>query len=112
MTRTILLSALLLVGFGYARTSAAQIKETSPAKLRAENRRALRETRQYPAPDAYKASHLAISRTDLRRGEGGQAGQPHDGRDSYKFDKSGTPRVSEPTAPGLRLRKKKKEIVN
>ncbi|OUJ75945.1 hypothetical protein [Hymenobacter crusticola] len=94
---------------GYARSAAAQIKETSPAKLRAANRRSLRESRQYPAPAAYKDSHLAVSRTDLRRGEGGQAGQPHDGRDSYKFDKTGTARVSEPIAPGLRPRKKKKE---
>jgi len=87
----------------------AQTKEVSPAKQRAANRKSLRDARQYPAPAAYKDSHLAVSRADLRRGEGGQPGQPHDGRDSYKFDKTGTPRVSEPTAPGLRLRKKKKE---
>jgi hypothetical protein len=107
MYRIIALAFLLLIT-GYAQSAAAQTKEISPAKLRAANRRSLRESRQYPAPAAYKDSHLAVSRADLRRGEGGQTGQPHDGRDSYKFDKTGTARVSEPIAPGLR-RKKKKE---
>ena len=107
MRRLLAFSVMLLLSAAYARSAAAQIKETSPAKLRAENRRALRDARQYPAE--YKDSHLAVSRTDLRRGEGGQAGQPHDGRASYKFDKTGTARVSEPTYPGLRLRKKEKK---
>lgn len=108
MHRVIVLAFFVFIA-SYARSATAQIKDISPAKQRAANRRSLREARQYPAPTAYKESHLAVSRADLRRGEGGQAGQPHDGRDSYKFDKTGAARVSEPIAPGLRPRKKKKE---
>jgi hypothetical protein len=100
----LLLSALLLLGIGFAKPAAAQTKETSPARQRAENRRALRDSQKYPAE--YKDSHLAVSRTDLRRGEGGQVGKPNDGRSHYKFDKTGTARVSEPKYPALRLRKK------
>ncbi|GGF00484.1 hypothetical protein [Hymenobacter cavernae] len=107
MRHLLAFSVVLLLSVAYAGSAAAQTKETSPAKLRAENRHALREAQRYPAE--YKDSHLAVSRTDLRRGEGGQAGQPHDGRASYKFDKTGTARISEPTHPGLRLRKKDKK---
>ena len=73
MQRVVVLILVLALA-GYARSAAAQIKETSPSKLRAANRRALRDSRQYPAPAAYKDSHLAVGPTDLRRGEGGQVG--------------------------------------
>ncbi|HEX8350698.1 MAG TPA: hypothetical protein VF598_12110 [Hymenobacter sp.] len=103
----LLLSALLLLGILHARPAAAQIKEMNPARQRAESRRALRDSQKYPAE--YKDSHLAVSRTDLRRGEGGLVGKPNDGRAHYKFDKTGTARVSEPKYRALRLRKKNKD---
>ena len=82
----------------------AQIVANSPGRQRAENRRALRDAEKYPA--TYKDSHLNVTPAALRRGEPGHA-QPRDGRGKYQFDKTGTPRVSEPTAPGARLTRKK-----
>ena len=84
--------------------AAAQIVEKNH---RAENRRALREARKHPAP--YKDSHLAVDKESLKRGEGGRSAAASKERKSYKFDKTGTARVSEPSTVSLRLRKKKKD---
>ncbi|MDF7814364.1 hypothetical protein [Hymenobacter sp. YC55] len=89
---------LLLAGF----TASAQ---TTEPNHRAANRRALRDARKYPAP--YKDSHLAVDKAALKRGDGGRAATPNDGRQKYKFDKTGTARVSEPSTISLRLRNKK-----
>jgi hypothetical protein len=70
----------------------------------------LRDARKYPAP--YKDSHLAVNKAALKRGDGGQKAQPKDGRQKYKFDNTGTARVSEPSTISLRLRKKKKTDIN
>lgn len=100
MRYVVLLAALLLTGG----SAAAQ---TGEVNQRAANRRALRDARKYPAP--YKDSHLDVEKTDLKRGDGGRQAQPNDGRQSYRFDNTGTARVSEPSTISLRLRKKKKE---
>ncbi|TGE27481.1 hypothetical protein [Hymenobacter metallicola] len=84
----------------------AQTEDMYPARQRAENRKALRDARKVKAE--YKDSHLAVSKTALKPGGTGRPQQPKDGRDSYKFDKTGVPRVSEPAHVGLGLRKKKK----
>ncbi|MBC8085280.1 MAG: hypothetical protein H7Z21_18945 [Hymenobacter sp.] len=96
----VLSAALLLAGF----SAAAQITEPNH---RAANRKALRDARKYPAP--YKDSHLAVNKAALKRGDGGRQAQPNDGREDYKFDNTGSARVSEPSTLSLRLRKKKKE---
>ncbi len=90
---------LSLIGFN----ASAQITESNH---RVANRHALRDARKYPAP--YKDSHLAVDKTSLKRGDGGRQAKPNDGRQKYKFDKTGTARVSEPSTVSLRLRKKAK----
>lgn len=98
-----LLVLALALGLAAA-TAPAQIAPSNPARQRAANRRALREARQTDTP--YKDSHLAVSRQQLKRGESVPiapvAGEP-------RFDRDGTPHVTEPKYPGLRLRKPKAE---
>ena len=97
---------LLMLGLGLfsATTASAQ---TQPVNRRAENRRALRDARKYPAP--YKESHLAVNKETLTPGEGGRTPESEEDARAYKFDKTGAARVSEPSTLGLRLRKKKKD---
>jgi hypothetical protein len=95
---------LVLVAVLLLATTAAQAKNEScsPASKRAANRRALREASRTDAP--YKDSHLEVSRHHLRHGDSAPikpvAGEP-------RFDRDGTPHVSEPKRFGLRLRKPK-----
>ncbi|TGE15947.1 hypothetical protein [Hymenobacter elongatus] len=102
--RVVWIVAGLLVGV--STTASAQLEDMYPARQRAENRRALRDAHKVKAE--YKESHLAVNKTALQRGEPGTPQQPNDGRQSYKFDNAGLPRVSEPQHLGLGLRKKKK----
>ena len=94
---------LLLAGFNVS-------AQTTEPNQRVANRRALRDARKYPAP--YKDSHLAVDKAALKRGDGGRPAKPNDGRQKYKFDKTGTARVSEPSTISLRLRKKTKTTGN
>ncbi|TGE21562.1 hypothetical protein E5K00_14865 [Hymenobacter aquaticus] len=102
--RVIYLAAGLLLAFSTA--ASAQTDDMYPARKRAENRRALRDARKFKAE--YKDSHLAVDKTALKPGGTGRPQQPNDGRESYKFDNTGMPRVSEPAHVGLGLRTKKK----
>jgi Ni/Co efflux regulator RcnB len=85
----------------------AQTQASSPARQRAAERRALREARRTETP--YTDSHLGATRQPPRRGESAPrpavAGEP-------KFDRDGTPHVTEPKYPGLRLRKQQKASSN
>jgi len=96
-------AALLLT----ALAAQAQTQASSPAHQRAANRQALREARRTETP--YTDSHLGVTRHQLKRGESAPvppvAGEP-------KFDRDGTPHVTEPKYPGLRLRKQKKDSSN
>lgn len=83
------------------------VAQVTEPNQRAENRRALRDARKAKAP--YKDSHLAVNKASLKRDGGGRQATPRDGREGYKFDKTGAARVSEPGYRALRLRKKKKE---
>ncbi|MBX0291541.1 hypothetical protein K3G63_13910 [Hymenobacter sp. HSC-4F20] len=85
----------------------AQLESTTPARQRAANRRALREAEQFKGE--YKESHLKVTKAELRHGASGRqaAFKPTDERASYQFDRTGAPRVNEPSRPGFRLRKKK-----
>jgi hypothetical protein len=82
----------------------AQTAPTSPARLRAENRRALREAKKVEAK--YKDSHLAVNKDDLKRNQ--SRALPRDGRRRLQFDHTGSAKVSEPSRVNLRLGKKKK----
>ena len=79
----------------------AQIERTKPGKVKAANRRALREDRTTDSP--YKDSHLDVTRAQLKRGQSTQA-VPETRKDlNYK---SGTaPNVQPPGFLGLRRRK-------
>ena len=98
---------LLLIGCALScsiSAASAQTVATSPARLRAENRKALRESRKYKSE--YKDSHLAVNKDDLRRSQ--TRALPQDGRRRHQFDHTGTAKVSEPSRVNLRLGKKKK----
>ncbi|SET92319.1 hypothetical protein [Hymenobacter actinosclerus] len=103
--RYLLIGALLLT---LAATDArAQLESSSPASQRAASRKALRDARKVEA--RYKESHLTVRKKELRMQAGGRlaalplpAGQP-----DYKFDRDGTPRVSEQSKVHFRLRRKK-----
>ena len=84
-----------------AAPSQAQIERTKPGKIKAANRRALREDRTTESP--YKDSHLDVTRGQLRRGQSTQA-LPETRKDlDYK---SGTaPNVQPPGFLGLRRKK-------
>jgi hypothetical protein len=103
MTFKLLLAVALLT----ASAAQAQTQPSSPARQRAAERRALREARRTPTP--YTDSHLGATRRLPRRGESAPlpvvAGEP-------KFDRDGTPHVTEPKYPGLRLRKQQKTSSN
>lgn len=105
--RYVFLLVILLWG-ACATTTYAQLQPTSKAQQRAESRRALRDAKRFPAE--YKESHLTVTKPELKEGNGGRLAvvEPNDARSSYRFDKSGTPRVSEPSHVSLRLRKKNK----
>jgi len=97
-------TALLLLAAPAAR---AQTQASSPARQRAAERQALREARRTETP--YTDSHLGATRRTPKRGESAPlpavAGEP-------KFDRDGTPHVTEPKYPGLRLRKQQKNSSN
>ena len=59
--------AILLLS---AAPAQAQIEHTKPGKIKAANRRALREGRTTDSP--YKESHLDVTRGQLRRGQSTQ----------------------------------------
>jgi hypothetical protein len=106
--RYMLLATTLILGLCTTRAQ-AQLASTSRGKQRTESRKALRDARRYPAE--YKDSHLVVTKPELKEGNGGRlaALEPKDEQKSYKFDRSGTPRVSEPSRVSLRPRKKDKE---
>lgn len=106
--RHILLAILTSGLIGWASTRAqAQLEPTTPAQQRSENRRALRDAKRFQGQ--YKDSHLRVTKAELESaGWGRQAvTKPKDGRAGYQFDRTGTPRVSEPSRVNFRLRKKK-----
>lgn len=99
---------LVVLLFGWCWLSGpAASAQIEPTNHRAEKRRALRDARKHPAP--YKESHLAVTKATLKRGEGGRSPEAEAAAGSYRFDKTGAARVSEPSSLGLRLRKKKKD---
>lgn len=102
--RILLVSFLLLCG---AAPAWAQLESTSPAQQRTANRKALRDAEKFNA--RYKESHLTVTKQELKH-QGGckqEVLAPPPGQASYRFDRNGEPRVSEPSRLNLRLRKKR-----
>lgn len=99
MPRAAFLALLLLA----TATAQAQTEPTSPAQQRAADRRALRDARRTPTP--YGDSHLGGARRPPKRG----ASAPLPAvADEPTFDRDGSPHVTEPKYPGLRLRRQHK----
>ena len=105
MMRKLLPAVVALVFVAVA--AQAQTQASSPAQQRAASRQALREARLTETP--YADSHLGTPRRPPKRGESAPlpavAGEP-------TFDRDGTPHVTEPKYPGLRLRKRKSNSPN
>ncbi|MDO7875190.1 hypothetical protein Q5H93_10645 [Hymenobacter sp. ASUV-10] len=81
----ILVLSLLLVGAAYP--ALAQISHAGPAKVKAANRKALREARKADTP--YKDTHLAVPKNRLKRGASEpQAVGADGGKTDYKTVKT------------------------
>ncbi|MBT9395446.1 hypothetical protein KLP40_19940 [Hymenobacter sp. NST-14] len=89
----------------------AQLESSSPAQQRAANRKALRDARRFDAK--YKESHLTVDKEELKDQAAGRLAvhPPTAERASYRFDRTGAPRVSEPSRLNFRLRKKRDAAV-
>ena len=93
-----LLAAVLLLGGLLAPAAHAQIVQEKPGRIRAANRRALREARTTESP--YKDSHLAVTPDRLKRGG---SNEPHPATTRELNYKTGTaPNVQPPGLLGLR----------
>ncbi|KUG07987.1 hypothetical protein [Solirubrum puertoriconensis] len=98
----------LLCGAATAVSAQESVVSPNPKK---EARRSLRDARKYPAAEDLRESHLAVTKQDLRPGESGRLRNPKDGSERYKFDNTGTPRVSDQRQRvGLGLSKPKRKI--
>ena len=93
-----LLAAVLLLAGLLAPAARAQIVQEKPGRIRAANRRALREARTTESP--YKDSHLAVTPDRLKRGS---SNEPHPATDRELNYKTGTaPNVQPPGLLGIR----------
>jgi hypothetical protein len=93
----LLVLALLLVGL-LAPAAQAQIVHEKPGRIRAANRRALREARTTESP--YKDSHLDVTPDRLKRGA---SNEPRPATNPQVDYKTGTaPNVQPPGLLGLR----------
>ena len=89
---------LLLLALLIAQTTQAQITREKPGRIRAANRRALREARATESP--YKDSHLAVTPDRLKRGSSNEPSPAIDHQLDYK---TGTaPNVQPPGLLGMR----------
>lgn len=75
-----------------------QIVKEGPGKVKAANRRALREAKKTDSP--YKDSHLDVTRDQLKRGQSTQA-QPEASK-AVDYKKGTAPNVKPPGFLGLR----------
>ncbi|KAA9333219.1 hypothetical protein F0P96_09585 [Hymenobacter busanensis] len=100
----LLLAFVLLLGLGTV-TASAQIDDRTSARRDA--RKAVRDARKYPVSDDLKQAHLAVNKHALRPGESGdRLRNPKDERSRYRFDNTGTARVSDPSYQSARRKKK------
>lgn len=87
------LTVAALLGWGLlaALPTAAQTEFTSQKRAA---RKSLKAARRYQAPEDLRRSHLAVDKRDLRPGETPERNSP-EGSNRYRFDNTGTPRVSD-----------------
>lgn len=86
---------LLLICWLGVLSASAQTSYSTPARQRAENRKALREARRVKSP--YYQSHLAGTLDAMKEGNSDVPRPlPRDGRQKYKFDHEGYARVNPP----------------
>lgn len=78
--------ALSLLLAGAAHPAQAQIARSSPGKVKAANRKALREARKTDTP--YKDTHLAVPKNRLKRGASEPEPVGADGKMEYKTVKT------------------------
>ena len=83
----------------------AQIVHENPGKIKAANRRALREAHRTESP--YKESHLDVTPARLKRGGSAQV-QP-EGSDRLRYRNGNIPTVKPTGVLGLGLGRKKKQ---
>ncbi|GAB3829741.1 hypothetical protein [Hymenobacter jeollabukensis] len=86
----ITVAGLLLWGLS-ALPAAAQTEFVSQKRAA---RKSLKAARKYQAPEDLRQSHLAVDKRDLRPGETPERNLP-EGSNRYRFDNTGTPRVSD-----------------
>jgi hypothetical protein len=100
----ILVLSLLLASA--AHPALAQIARSSPGKVKAANRKALREARKADTP--YKDTHLDVPKNRLKRGASEPASVGADGKMEYKTVKiiSGKESNGEPRRPKRNPEKK------
>jgi hypothetical protein len=96
-----LLALVLLVAGLLAPAAYAQIVKEKPGRIRAANRRALREARTTESP--YKDSHLDVTSDRLKRGD---SNEPRPATNRALDYKTGTaPNVQPPGLLGIRRKK-------
>lgn len=94
----LLLLVLAVVGLLSGPLAHGQIVEEKPGKIKAANRRALREAKKTDSP--YKDSHLDVTRDQLKRG---QSTQPQlETSKAVDYKKGTAPNVKPPGFLGLR----------
>ncbi|QIX61384.1 hypothetical protein HER32_09420 [Hymenobacter sp. BT18] len=76
----------------------AQTEYSSPAQQRAANRKALKDAEKQK--NQYQDSHLGVTRQSLQAGNSTNQPRKKDGRNKYKYDHEGVPRVL-PTAQNM-----------
>jgi hypothetical protein len=84
--------ALSLLLAGTTPSALAQIARSSPGKVKAANRKALREARKTDTP--YKDTHLAVPKSRLKRGASEPKPVGADGKTEYKTVKTITGKES------------------
>jgi hypothetical protein len=113
--KTRYLTPLLLLSIavaGSTRPALAQIATEKPGKVKANNRRALREVRKTDTP--YKDTHLDVPASRLKRGSseapqpeaGGREASSKEQKKEQKYKTGKAPNVKEPGIFGVRRKKK------
>ena len=93
-----LLLGLSLLGLLSGPPAHGQIAPEKPGKIKAANRRALREAKRTDSP--YKDSHLDVTRAQLKRGQSAQP--PAMTSKAVDYNKGTAPNVKPPGFLGLR----------
>ncbi|GAA4392484.1 hypothetical protein [Hymenobacter koreensis] len=102
---------VLIVALLWATASVADAQIDYPGSAKRDARKALRDAKKYPASEDLRQAHLAVDKQALRPGESGQRlRNSQTKRDRYRFDNTGTARVSDPSYQTARRKKKTQPI--